>query len=82
MSEKGGSLTGPNPVDRGNAGSTYHLLTDARGLPLAIALSAANTHHALLLEPRVDAVSAVVGPRGRPGRPRRRPAKLHADKGC
>jgi IS5 family transposase len=29
----------------------------------------------------VDAVPAVIGPRGRPGRPRRRPAKLHADKG-
>jgi transposase len=27
----------------------------------------------------VDAVPAVVGPRGRPGRPRRRPAKLHGD---
>jgi IS5 family transposase len=33
------------------------------------------------LEPLVDAVPAIVGPRGRPGRPRRRPAKLHADKG-
>jgi IS5 family transposase len=29
----------------------------------------------------VDAVPAVKGPRGRPGRPRRRPARLHADKG-
>ena len=29
----------------------------------------------------VDAVPAIKGPRGRPGRPRRRPAKLHADKG-
>jgi IS5 family transposase len=29
----------------------------------------------------VDAVPAVKGPRGCPGRPRRRPAKLHADKG-
>jgi IS5 family transposase len=29
----------------------------------------------------VDAVPAVIGPRGRPGRPRKRPAKLHADKG-
>jgi IS5 family transposase len=29
----------------------------------------------------VDAVPAIIGPRGRPGRPRRRPAKLHADKG-
>jgi len=29
----------------------------------------------------VDAVPPILGPRGRPGRPRRRPAKLHADKG-
>jgi transposase len=48
---------------------------------LAVGLSAANTHDSLLLEPMVDAVPAVIGPRGRPGRPRKRPAKLHADKG-
>jgi IS5 family transposase len=29
----------------------------------------------------VDAVGAIIGPRGRPGRPRKRPVKLHADKG-
>jgi IS5 family transposase len=29
----------------------------------------------------VDAVSPIKGPRGRPGRPRKRPAKLHGDKG-
>jgi transposase len=29
----------------------------------------------------VDAVPPVIGPRGRPGRPRKRPVKLHADKG-
>jgi IS5 family transposase len=29
----------------------------------------------------VDAVPAIRGPAGRPGRPRRRPAKLHCDKG-
>jgi transposase len=44
-------------------------------------LSAANTHDSQLLEQLVDAVPAVIGPRGRPGRPRKRPAKLHADKG-
>jgi IS5 family transposase len=48
---------------------------------LAVGLSAANTHDSMLLEPMVDAVPAVKGPRGRPGRPRRRPAKLHGDKG-
>jgi transposase len=44
-------------------------------------LSAANLHDSVLLEQVVDAVPAIIGPAGRPGRPRRRPAKLHADKG-
>jgi transposase len=74
-------LTGANPVDRGKPGSKYHLVIDANGIPLAVGLSAANTHDSLLLEQLVDAVPAIIGPRGRPGRPRRRPAKLHADKG-
>jgi transposase len=74
-------LTGANPVDRAKPGSKDHLLIDATGIPLAVGLSAANTHDSLLLEELVDAVPAVIGPRGRPGRPRRRPAKLHADKG-
>jgi hypothetical protein len=47
---------------------------DANGIPLTVGLSAANTHDSQLLEPLVDAVPAVIGPRGRPGRPRRRPA--------
>ena len=50
-------------------------------MPLAVGLSAANTHDSLLLEPMVDAVPPVKGPRGRPGRPRQRPVKLHGDKG-
>jgi IS5 family transposase len=48
---------------------------------LAVVLSAANTHDSLLLEQVVDAVPSIKGLRGRPGRPRRRPAKLHLDKG-
>jgi hypothetical protein len=44
-------------------------------------VSAANTHDSQLLEPMVDAVPTIIGPRGRPGRPRKRPAKLHGDKG-
>jgi IS5 family transposase len=77
----GGCLTGPNPTDRGKPGSKDHLLTDRGGVPLAVGLSAANTHDSVLLEQLVDAVPAVKGPRGRPGRPRQRPAKLHLDKG-
>jgi IS5 family transposase len=48
---------------------------------LAVGLSAANPHDSVLLEAVVDAVAPVKGPRGRPGRPRKRPAKLHLDKG-
>jgi transposase len=48
---------------------------------LAVGLSAANTHDSVLLEAMVDAVPAIRGPGGRRGRPRKRPAKLHCDKG-
>jgi IS5 family transposase len=43
-------------------------------------LSAANTHDSVLLERLVDAAAPIKGPRGRPGRPRKRPVKLHGDK--
>ena len=56
-------------------------MIDATGIPLAVGLSAANIHDSQLLEQLVDAVPAIIGPQGRPGRPRKRPAKLHADKG-
>jgi transposase len=56
-------------------------LVERGGIPLAVGLSAANTHDSVLLEAMVDSVAPVKGPRGRPGRPRRRPAKLHLDKG-
>jgi transposase len=79
--EKGGELTGPNPTDWGKAGSKYHILCDANGLPLHALLSAANTHDSKLFEPLLETNPAVRGRRGRPGRPRRRPDKLHADKG-
>jgi transposase len=78
--KRGGEQTGPNPVDRGKRGSKYHLVVDRNGVPLAVRLSGANVHDSKLLEPLIDAIPPVVGPRGRPGRPRFRPAKLHADK--
>ena len=54
------------------------MLTDTAGLPLAVAVSAANTNDQLALKPLVRAIPAV---RARRGPRRRRPAKLHADKG-
>jgi len=40
----GGELTGPNPTDRGKAGTKYHVVVSTDGLPLAVAPSAANVH--------------------------------------
>jgi transposase len=78
---RGGEHTGPNPTDRGKPGSKYHVLVDRRGVPLAVQLTAANVHDSKMLEPLVDAVQPIRRPTGMPGRPRKRPAKLHADKG-
>jgi putative transposase len=40
----GGEKTGKNPTDRGKLGSKRHVLTDARGAPLAVVVSGANAH--------------------------------------
>ena len=75
--KKGGVATGPNPTDRGKAGTKRHLLTDRHGLPLAFLLTGANVHDSVPLAESLDAVRPV---KGRRGRPRQRPGKLHADK--
>jgi transposase len=75
--KKGGERTGPNPTDRGRPGSKRHLLVDAGGIPLAVALTPANVHDSRMLAPVLDAVTPIRQCRGRP---RRRPGKLHADK--
>jgi hypothetical protein len=77
--EKGGELTGPNPTDRAKRGSKYHLLVDAAGLPLNVAVSGANRNDSMLVELILDSMPAIR--RGGRGHPRRRPIKLHADKG-
>lgn len=52
-------------------------MAERGGLRLTTAVSAANTPDAAVLLPLLDGMPAVSG---RAGRPRRRPAKLHADK--
>ena len=76
--EKGGSQTGPSPVDRARNGSKHHLLVDATGIPLAWTLTGGNRNDITQLIPLLDAVPHV---RGRVGRPRRRPDKVIADRG-
>jgi transposase len=70
-------MTGPSPVDRGKPGSKIHVLSERTGLPLAVAVSAANTNDSFALKPLVMAIPAI---KSRRGPRRRRPAKLHADK--
>ena len=54
------------------------MVVDRAGTPLAVTLTAANVHDSTQLEATLDAIAPV---RGKPGHPRRRPQKLHADKG-
>ncbi|WP_457514223.1 IS5 family transposase [Streptomyces sp. TE33382] len=75
--KKGGSLTGPNPVDRGKKGSKLHVLSEAQGLPLAVAVSGANLHDSQAFKPLILGIPAI---RSRRGPRRRRPVKVRADK--
>ncbi|MER6815678.1 IS5 family transposase [Spirillospora sp. NPDC000708] len=74
---KRGTLTGRNPVDRGKKGSKLHVLSDAAGLPLVVAVSAANVHDSQALKPLLMALPAI---RSHRGPRRRRPVKMRADK--
>jgi transposase len=76
----GGEETGPNPADRGKRGSKRHLVVDGAGVPLAVKHTAANVHDSQMLEELTDSVAPIRQPGGGPGRPRKRPQKLHADK--
>ena len=69
-----GHLTGPNPTDRGKKGSKIHLLVDRNGLPVAVAITAANTHDSRALQPLVQGIPPVRSRRGpRPPPPRTAP---------
>src|SRR6266508_20682 len=76
--EKGGSQTGPSPVDRGRRGRKHHLLVEAGGVPLAWTLTGGNRNDVTQLLALLDRVPPV---RGRAGRPRRRPDRVVADRG-
>jgi transposase len=52
-------------------------VADRQGLPLAARLSAANVNDCLVFEDLIDAIPRIRRPWGAP---RKRPAKLHADK--
>ena len=61
-----GGLTGPSPVDRARTGSKHHLLVEAAGVPLAVALTGGNRNDVTQLLPPVDGITPVAGKVGRP----------------
>ncbi|MBA3968512.1 MAG: IS5 family transposase [Gemmatimonadetes bacterium] len=66
------------PRHRPEPARKRHLVTDRQGIPLAELTTAANVNETTVLECLLDAMPPV---RGRRGRPRKRPEKLHAGKG-
>jgi putative transposase len=71
----GGKETGDNPTDRGKQGTKRSLLTEAKGIPLAVVVAGANRHDMKLL---ADTLEAVVVERPEPAA--EAPQHLCADK--
>jgi hypothetical protein len=55
---KGECKTGANPTNKGMKGTKRHLISDRRGIPLAVVLSAANVHDSMVFEE----IAAVLAP--------------------
>jgi transposase len=73
----GGEEAGKSPVDRGKKGSKHFAVTDGQGTPLAATTTAGNRPAVKELESAVEAIPPV---HGKPGRPKRRSRRLHADR--
>jgi transposase len=70
--KRGGLLTGPNPTDRGKAGTKRHVVVEGQGVPLGVKLTAANDHDGPLFEPLLEAIGAHPRPLGSPATPARK----------
>src|SRR5437763_4351318 len=69
--QRGGELTGPNPTDRGKAGTEYHTVASTDGIPLGVVPSAADVHDPRLFPHLLRLAQVVCAAIGR----------LHADAG-
>ncbi len=63
-----GGKTGPNPTDRAKKGAKRSLLTEASGVPIGLAIEAANRHDSKLVEQTLQSV-AVARPKPTPDKP-------------
>ena len=70
-----GGQVGPNPTDRGKAGTKRSLLVEGQGGPLSVVIAGANVHDTKLLEATLDAIVVE-----RPTPTEERPQSLCLDK--
>nr|AHX39406.1 hypothetical protein wt6.29c [Streptomyces sp. WT6] len=73
---KGGTATGPSPVDRRRTGSKYYLICDGCGDPLHAHTTVVNAND---ITQTLNLVEGIPPLAGRPGRPRRRPETVLGD---
>jgi transposase len=52
----GGTGTGPNPTDRAKSGTKRCVLTEGKGVPLAVAVEGANRHDMKMTAATLDAI--------------------------
>jgi len=71
----GGELSGRSPVDRGKQGTKRSVVTDGRGIPLALVGAGANRHDSPLFEPTMRQIPDMIGVL--PDQP-----CVHPDRGC
>jgi len=70
----GGELSGRSPVDRGKQGTKRSVVTDGRGIPLALVAAGANRHDSPLFEPTMRQIPDMI--RALPDQP-----WVHPDRG-
>ena len=56
-------MTGPNPTDRGKLGTKRHVLTDKKGIPLSVVITAANTHDMKAATEILDSITVMKRPK-------------------
>ncbi|RSK38459.1 IS5 family transposase [Hymenobacter perfusus] len=58
----GGQAVGPNPTDRGKGGVKRHLLTEAQGLPVGLAVTGANVADVIQVQAVFDSMPVLPSP--------------------
>ncbi|AMJ67464.1 hypothetical protein AXW84_20070 [Hymenobacter sp. PAMC 26628] len=58
----GGEAVGPNPTDRGKGGVKRHVLTEAQGLPIGVAVTGANVHEVTQVQTVLDSMPVLPPP--------------------